>query len=578
MKHAWSQRLGGGRVVAAATTVLFGILGCGESRRKPEGSAPPRATAAIFTDATRESGIDFVHDNGSFGEKYYPERMGSGAALFDANGDGFLDLFLVNGAPLPGHPQPSPKPSRLYLGDGAGRFRNATVGSGLERPGYGMGVAAADIDNDGDTDLYVTRLGGNSLYLNDGKGRFKEIAGAGGAIGGGFCTSSAWVDIDADGLLDLYVCRYVPWNSPKDDYRCTNPEGEKAYCSVHVYPGLEHRLYRSAGVRGGAPRFEDITRKAGIAGHIARGLAIVAGDYDQDGDQDLFVADDETPNFLWNNPGKGRFEDRGVLAGFALNEEGRATAGMGLDLADVDGNGWDDVIESDFHGQRKTLYVADGSGLFTPNAGNKGLGEMPINRLGFGIGFLDFDLDGWLDVFIANGHVNDDMEKAVPPVPYKQTAQLFRNSGGGMFTDATAQLGSYGATPHLGRGTAFGDIDNDGDVDLVVANNGEEPVLLRNDRPAGNHWIGVRFIGKESNRLGIGARVILEAGGRSQTREARTSYSYLSSCDPRLVFGLGGEATVGKLTVVWPSGTRQSFESVRADRYIEITEGQSLPN
>jgi hypothetical protein len=494
--------------------------------------------------------------------------MGSGVAFFDANGDGWLDLFLVNGAPLPGNPDPASQSSRLYLNRGDGTFRDATSGSGLEKPGYAMGVAVGDVDNDGHADLYLTRLGGNSLYLGRGDGTFRDATAAAAVNPGGYSTSAAFVDYDRDGRLDLYVCRYIPWNTPKDDYDCRNPEGQKQFCSVHVYPGLEHRLYHN---EGGA-RFRDVTRAAGIGGLRARGLAVTVADYDRDGDPDLFVANDEHPNFLWQNLGNGRFREVAGLSGFAYNDAGLATAGMGLDVADVDGDGFDDLIESDFQGQRKTLYVGSATGFFTPNAGTKGLGEMPVDRLGFGIGFLDYDLDTWPDVFIANGHVNDDFERATPPIPFAQTAQLFRNTGGGVFDDASAQLGEFAAVRRVGRGVAFGDYDNDGDPDILMSSNDGPVALLRNENAHGNHWLGVRCVGSRSNRSGLGVRITLTSGGRTQTRETRTASSYLSSSDPRLLFGLGAAQRVDRLEARWPSGKVQELQNLEADRYLELRE------
>lgn len=543
--------------------------GCGG---KPA-TAPPSLPANAFADVTTAAGLAFTHDNGAFGRKYYPERMGAGAAFFDANGDGWLDLFLVNGSPLPGHPAPAPQPSRFYLNRGDGSFADRTSGSGLERIGYGMGAAAGDIDNDGDVDLYVTRIGQSSLYLNRGDGTFTEVAEESGVTSPGYSTSAAFLDYDRDGLLDLYVCRYIPWASPKDDHVCHSPTGERQYCSVHVYPGLEHRLFRNRG----RARFEDVTRRAGLAGTVGRGLAVVCGDYDRDGDADIFVANDETANFLWRNSGSGKFTEAAAEVGFAYNENGIATAGMGLDLADADGNGWDDVIESDFQGQRKTLYIADGQGFFVANAGNKGPGDMTLQRLGFGIGFLDFDLDSWPDIFIANGHVNDEIEKTDPTAPYQQTAQLFRNLGEARFEDASARLGPYGKLPRVGRGTAFGDYDNDGDTDLLIANNGQPAALLRNEDPHRHHWIGLRCVGTKSNRSALGARITITAAGRTQSREVRTTASYLSSNDPRVLFGLGTARQVERLEVRWPSGATQQWEHLSADRYLTLKEGAPQP-
>ncbi|MGV3720903.1 MAG: CRTAC1 family protein [Actinomycetota bacterium] len=539
---------------------------------RPPAAPPPPAVLPGFTDIASEAGISFTHDNGAYGRKLFPEMMGSGCALFDANSDGHLDVLMVNGAPMPGHPTPAPQPSRLFLNRGDGTFTDRTAGSGLEETGYGMGVAAGDVNNDGHADLYLTRLGRNSLYLNRGDGTFRDVTEAAGVGAGGYSTSAAFLDYDLDGHLDLYVCRYVKWAGLKDDFQCLNPAGKKQYCDVHVYDGQEHRLFRNRG----DGRFEDATRRAGIADHVGRGLAVTCCDYDQDGDTDLFVANDETPNFLWRNEG-GRFTEVAAASGFAYNEQGLATSGMGLDSADVDGNGTLDIIESDFQGQPKTLYVNEGAGIFAPNGGKRGLGDMPRSRLAFGIGFLDFDLDGWPDVFTANGHVIDDIEEYNAGIPFRQTGQLFRNADRGRFGEVSERLGVYASTPLVGRGVAFGDLDNDGDPDILVANNAGPAVLLRNDHSGKSHWIGVRCVGKRANRDGLGARVEVTAGGRRQVLEVHAARSYLSSSDPRLLFGLGASERVEKLTVAWPGGATQTLVNVPVDQHVTVTEGMPLP-
>jgi hypothetical protein len=339
---------------------------------------------------------------------------------------------------------------------------------------------------------------------------------------------------------------------------------------VHAYPGLEHRLFHNLG----NGRFEDVTKAAGISNHLGRGLALTVGDYDQDRDPDIFVANDETPNFLWQNQGDGHFREVAALAGFAYTERGLNSAGMGLDIADADGDGTDDLIESDFQGQRKTLYIGSPQGFFTPNAAGKGLGDMTVDHLGFGLGFLDYDLDTWPDVFIANGHVNDDLEQATPSIPYAQTAQLFHNRGGGVFEDVSAQLGPYGRERHVGRGVAFGDYDNDGDPDILIVNNDGPAILLRNDNPHQRHWLGVRCIGQRANRSGLGVRLTVVAGVRSQSRETRSAASYLSANDPRVLFGLGGARKVERLIARWPGGRKQEWTNLTPDRYVTMREGQ----
>jgi len=553
--------LAGASAVLACVGCPGGGTGAGAPRNQP-----------AFQEVTVQAGLDFSHDTGAYGGKLYPERMGSGAAFFDADGDGQLDIFLVNGAPLPGHPRPAAgKPSRLYLNQGHGTFRDATAGSGLEQVGYGMGVAVGDVDNDGDEDLYVTRVGQNSLYINAGTGKFSDGTTRAGVAAGNFSSSAAFMDYDGDGLLDLYVCRYVPWTGLQDELECRDQHGQREYCTAHGYDALEHRLYRNLGNL----QFRDATREAGIAGHKGRGLAVVCGDYDQDGDTDILVANDETPNFLWQNTGKGRFLEVAGVVNFAYKIGNLPSAGMGLDLADVDGNGSADVIESDFQGTRKTLYVNEGQGFFTPDGDGKGLLDMPLHRLGFGIGFLDYDRDGWQDIFITNGHVNESEDPSHPGGPLAQTSQLFRNNGDGFYTDASEQLGSYATTYRVGRGAAFGDFDNDGDTDILIANNGQAPALLKNQSVPRNHWLGIRCIGRQSNRSGLHVVATVEAGGKKYVDETRANFSYLSAGDPRVVFGLGRTRRVEKLTLRWPSGTVQEFADPGMDRYWTVVEGEN---
>jgi hypothetical protein len=492
--------------------------------------------------------------------------MGSGAAWFDADGDGNLDLLLLNGASLPGDPQPRRSSNRFYRNRGDGTFEDRTAASGLAGGGYAMGVASGDIDGDGHTDLFVTHLGMNRLYRNRGDGTFEDVTRQAGVGHSGFGSSAAFFDMDNDGDLDLYVCYYVDLPDPIDRIVCRNPHGGVQYCDVHLYDGQPDRVYRNDG-RG---VFTDVSRAAGIAGKRGRGLAVICGDVDGDGWCDVIVANDENPNFLWRNNGDGTFTEAAAECGIAYDQRGETIAGMGLDLGDVDGDGLLDLYESGFQSEPNILFRQEAPGFFVDRSGASGIGDFTRGYLSFGLGFLDYNRDGWPDLFVTNGHVIDDVTTFNPDIPYEQRPTLFRNAGG-RFEDATAALGTYGEGRYVGRGAAFADYDNDGDVDILVTHNHQRAALLRCESPRRRHWIAVTVAGPPGNPAAFGARVTLEVGGRKLVRDVRAAYSYLCSNDPRLRFGLGDAARVDRLTVNWPGGRSRTMRNVPADIFLTVT-------
>jgi enediyne biosynthesis protein E4 len=452
-----------------------------------------------FSDVTNEAGIRFRHRNGASGKKYLPETMGSGAAFLDADGDGWQDLLLVNSKSLPGGNR-SRSLSALYRNNKNGTFSNITAASGLDVEMYGMGVAAADYDNDGRADIYLTALDGNHLFRGLGGGKFIEVTERAGVRGGGFSTCAAWLDFDADGSLDLFVCRYVDWAVEKDLF-CTLDGKRKSYCTPESYKGLSPILFRNKG----DGTFEDVTTAAGLHDPASKALGVALLDYDTDGRVDLFVANDTQPNRLYRNRGNGTFVDVGISSGVAFNEAGAARAGMGTDAADYNGTGRPSLIIGNFSNEMMALYANEGKGLFIDEAPTSTIGRSSLLTLTFGCFFFDYDLDGRLDIFAANGHVADDIQQVQPRVSYAQLPHLFRNLAG-RFEEVTARSGAALAVPMVARGAAYGDYDADGDLDVLVTTNDGPARLLRNDAPASSRALRLVLRGSTSNRDAIGAR------------------------------------------------------------------------
>jgi hypothetical protein len=520
-----------------------------------------------FKDVTEAAGIHFLHRSGAFGKKYLPETLGSGVAVLDFDGDGWPDLLFVNGRNWDGHPGPRSTPA-LYRNNHDGTFTDVTKAAGLDFEMYGMGVAAADFDNDGRVDLYLTGLGGNRLLRNVG-GRFVDVTEKAGVRDGGFATGATFFDYDKDGLLDLFVGHYVAW-SPVKDLFCTLDGKTKSYCTPESYQGESPKLFHNRG----DGTFEDVTEKAGLLDSRWKALGVAMLDYDQDGWPDLFVANDTQPNHLLHNNHNGTFTDVGTSAGVAFSEAGVARAGMGVDAADYDGSGRPSVLIGNFSNQMMALYHNEGNGLFIDEGPTSALGSASLLSLTFGCFFFDYDLDGHLDVFAANGHVADDIERVQARVKYAQLPHLFHGLGGKRFEEVTARSGEALARPMVARGAAYLDFDHDGDLDIVVTTNNGPARLFRNDGGNRNHWLRVRTVGTRSNRDGIGARVsVIPEGGSPSWALVKTGSSYLSQSELTLTFGLGSVKTVSRLEVLWPSGQVDRLKDIPADQLVTVEEG-----
>jgi enediyne biosynthesis protein E4 len=551
--------------LTAAAAALIAGPGCG-----PRTQAAAAAEAIRFERVTEQAGLVFQHQDGSSGRRFFPEVMGPGCAIFDYDGDGWPDLYLVNGGVLPGYEGETPA-NKLYRNNGDGTFSDVTEAAGVPGTGYGIGCAAADFDNNGHTDLYVTQFGANVLYRNNGDGTFTDVTAAAGVAAVGFSSGAAFADYDGDGLLDLYVCQYVefdPLTSPGCSARIDG-ETTSVYCLPTVYEPLPNILYRNEG--GG--RFRDVTAEAGMSVPPARSLGCVWTDINDNGLPDLYVANDMSENFLFRNLGAGRFEEIGMAAGVALSSSGHAQAGMGVASADLTGDGAFDLLVTNFTGEYTAMYRNEGGGQFREVSALAGLLEATHRWTGFGIGAEDFDRDGWPDLFIVNGHVTESVERMYSGVTLAQPTVVLRNDGRGNFLPVERPGGGLG-TPRVQRGAAFGDFDNDGRVDALIANWRGEPDLLRNVSPGDNRYLTVRLVGTRSNRDAIGARVTVVAGGRTQVREVRSGGSYCSQNDLRLTFGLGAAELAETVTVRWPGGGTEVRRDVPANRRVDWIEGE----
>ena len=541
---------------------------CAAAPIAPAGAQEPR-----FVDVTEAAGIAFVHENGAFGEKYLPETMGSGVAFFDADGDGDQDLLFVNSRRWPGHRTPPEPTAALYLNRGDGTFEDKTAGSGLDAPLYGMGVAIADYDADGDQDLYLTVLGPNRLLENTGGGVFREAPHAASVADPGFSSVATWLDADGDGDLDLFLLNYVEW-SIEEDIFCALDGVNKSYCTPESYGGASAVLYRNDGAEG----FTDVTREAGLFNPRGKGLGVAVLDFDDDGLDDLAVANDTQPNYLYRNLGGGRFEDAGVLSGIAFAENGAARGAMGIDASDYDGDGMPDLVIGNFSNEMVSLYHNEGVGFFIDQAPVSEIGRNSLLTLAFGAFFFDYDLDGRQDIFVANGHVENDIAAVQQRVSYRQAPHLFRNRGDGGFEEVTTASPDL-ARPMVARGAAFGDMDGDGDPDLAVSANGGPARLFRNDGGERNAWVGFRLRGGDSNRDGIGAKIIvaIEDAGmtRNETRVVKSATGYASQNQLEVVFGLGPGGRAVSARVRWPSGSRSEVEAPEARRIHVVEEPPS---
>lgn len=555
--------------VILVSAALSALAGCGS----PAPPAPEAGRSSpTFQDVTAISGIRFRHHNGVSGRKWMPETMGSGCALVDVDNDGWLDAVCVDGTSWPAdHGEPGQ--ARLFRNLGGGRFQDVTRQYGIPAGLFGMGVAAGDYDNDGYIDLFITALGNSRLLHNVGGKRFEDVTARVGIQTPGWPTGAAFLDYDRDGLLDLFVCHYVKW-SPAGDVFFSLDGTHKSYARPGSYAGEACQLFRNVG-----GRFRDVSREAGIARPRTKALGVALCDFDRDGWVDLAVSNDTEPNFLFHNQGDaarggGTFKEVAVQAGMAVAEGGIAKAGMGIDTADFQNDGREAVLITNFSGEQLSLYQRDPSGLFMDVAARVGIGTPSQRYLGFGAFFVDLDLDGWQDIVVANGHIQDDITLRSSGVAYAERALVFRGSAAGQFTDISALTGAL-AAPRVARGAAWGDVDNDGDADLLITTNGGAASLLRQEGPPAHHWLQLQLEGRGGNRSAIGAAVRVRTGTLVQTRMVRSGSSYLSQSSLRLLFGLGQSQRADDVEVRWPNGTVESFGALPADGALRLVQGSA---
>jgi hypothetical protein len=531
-----------------------------------------RGTAAVqFADVTVAAGLDFRHNNGAYGGKLLPETLGSGCAFLDYDGDGWQDILLINGADWPGHRRQR-STLRLYRNNRNGTFTDVTRAAGLDIEMYGMGVAVGDFNNDGFPDLFVTCVGQSRLFRNTGSGTFVDVTRTSG-LGGrtGFSTSAMWLDIDRDGLLDLFVCNYVRW-SPDQDVFCSLDGNQKSYCTPEAYRGETCWLFRNRG----NGTFEDVTATCGIFDSSSKALGVALIDHDQDGWPDIFVANDTQPNKLYRNQRNGTFKDIALQAGVALSVDGKARAGMGVDVGDFDNTGAFGLAITNFEGEMIGLYRRSQTSTYRDVAAEAGVGFPSRNYLGFGCLFADLDLDGRLDLVTVNGHIDDTVRNIRGNVGYAQRPQLFLNQGGARFRDASSAVGPAFAQPRVGRGLAYGDFDRDGDIDLLMTTNNGPAVLLRNDQTGGNRSVRFRLRGTVSNRDAIGSVVRMIHDGTVQSRMVRSGSSYLSQSELPVTFGVSRRDRVERVIVTWPSGRTEDVRNLATGRSYDWIEGKGI--
>jgi hypothetical protein len=543
----------------AALVAGFGVVGT------------PRAQQPPFVDAADQAGLRFTHVNGASGQYYMPEVMGSGAALFDFDNDGDLDVFVVQGGTVD-KPPGTAAGSRLFRNDLAKgqslRFTDVTASSGIAPHAYGMGPAIGDYDNDGDLDLFLTTFGGDVLYRNDGSGRFTDVTAEAGVSDPFWSSSAAFFDADRDGDLDLFVANYLDF-TPAANKQCFDSTGARDYCTPRAFRPVPDRFYRNDG-----GRFVDASGPAGFTRADGAGLGVSVGDYNGDGWLDLYVANDATPNQLWINQRDGTFADDGPLSGSAVNLAGNPEGSMGIASGDFDADGDEDLFVTNIVGETFAFYVNDGKGGFDDARVRTGVAQPTAPMTGFGTDWIDYDNDGWLDLFIANGAVNIVERLRGQPFPFQMRNQLLRNRGDGRFEDMTDRAGPPFARLDVARAAAFGDVDNDGDTDIVVTNNNAPVRLLLNQLAAGSNWLQVRPVQKGSNRWAVGARVGVERQGRPVLwRRVRSDGSYLAANDLRVHVGLGTSGAVDAVVVEWADGTRERWTGVKAGRSIELVRG-----
>ncbi len=540
------------------TLALYALLAC----------APAPAAPATFTEvASRESGITWVHSNAMSPERYLPETVGAGCVFFDYDNDGWMDIYLVNSGPSDFYSPKQPLKNALYRNNGDGTFRDVTDKAGVAGNTFGMGAAAGDFDNDGWQDLYVTSYGRNILYRNNGDGTFRDVTDKAGVASPGWSTCATWFDFDRDGKLDLFVSSFVLYNK---EMSCGNNRlGRKFYCIPRIFKPQPSRLYRN----NGDGTFADMSKESGIAGSPGKSFGAVATDVNNDGLSDLFVANDTMPNFLFVNRGGGKFEEVGLAAGVAYSDAGSPRSGMGVDAGDFDNDGWQDLFVANIDQELFSLYRNQKDLTFLDEPGE----IAPATRLlsGWGLKFFDYDNDGDQDLFLANGHPDDMVETLTMRVKYKEPLLMFENEGG-TYKDVSAQSGAPFSKSYPARGLAVGDYDNDGDVDLLISNNGEAPALLRNDGGSRNNWLGLQLVATKSNPGAVGAVITWQAGAVKQTRLKTSGGSYLASHDPREILGVGRAAKIDSVEIRWPSGKVDKLSNLPINKYVKVVEGEGI--
>lgn len=543
--------------------------------------ATAAAATPIFRDIASQVGLNFHHYNGATGEYYMPEIMGPGLALFDYDNDGDLDVYLIQATPLDARgkllfpPPPGWKPgNRLFRNDlaetGKLHFTDVTEQAGVGHVGYGMGVAVGDYDNDGFQDLYVTNFGHNVLYHNNGDGTFSDVTAEAGVDDRRWSTCAAWVDYDGDGWLDLFLGNYVDF-TVLGNKECFSPTGERDYCTPRAYQAVPARLFRN--LRNG--KFLDVTESSGISSGYGPALGVACADFDNDGRIDIYVANDTAANRLWLNQGDGTFREMGLEAGVAYSADGLPKAGMGVAVADIDNDGFEDILITNLTGEASTLFHNDGQGQFDDVTTQYGLTQPTFAMTGFGTQWVDYDNDGWLDLFIANGAVTRMETERGQRFPFAQNLQLFHHEGSAKrLREVSETAGPVFQIPQVARGAALGDIDNDGAIDIVVTNNNGPVRLLRNEMGSSHHWLQVRLRGEKTNLFGIAARVaLLRRGQPTLWRRAHTDGSYLSASDVRVHFGLGSRNDVSALLVIWPDGLKEIWNNPSTDRVVTLRKG-----
>jgi enediyne biosynthesis protein E4 len=561
-------------IALLSAAVSLGFIASAVAAKRPAGgrSLKPSSNGGIhFEDITRAAGIRFVHNNGAFGRKWLPETMGPGVAFIDYNDDGWQDIFFVNGRDWPGHHVHGATTPALYRNNHNGTFTDVTKQAGLAVSMYGMGVAVGDYDNDGYDDLFVTGFGQNHLFHNNGNGTFTDVTKkAGLSETKDLSTGAGWVDYDRDGRLDLLVANYVQW-SPEKDLFCTMDGKTKSYCTPESYHGTTVRLWHN----NGDGTFTDVTKKAGLYDTTSKSLGIAVFDANRDGWPDIAISNDTQPNKLYINNRNGTFTEKGVPAGIGFSEDGVARAGMGIDAADFDRSGYPSLVITNFSNQMMALYHNEKNGLFVDEAPQTAVGRDSLLTLGFGCFFFDYDLDGWLDMYVVNGHIDPQIERVAQRVHYAEPPHLFRNLDGHRFEDVASAMGKSFDEPRVGRGAAYGDINNDGAPDIVITTNGGPAALFLN-RGVRNQGLRIKLVGTKSNRDGIGAKVVVSAGKDEETRALSSGSSYLSSSELVLTFGLASHKQADSIEIQWPSGQQDHLLNVAANQIITVKEGQGI--